>query len=58
LFPELVQRHVTPDKIVRSLRSLDHDRALFNQSVQELQATMGPPGASRRAADELVGLLK
>jgi hypothetical protein len=26
--------------------------------VQELQSTMGPPGASRRAADELVGLLK
>jgi hypothetical protein len=26
--------------------------------VQELQATMGPPGASRRAADELVDLLK
>jgi lipid-A-disaccharide synthase len=57
LFPELVQRHVTADKIVRSLRSLDANRELFNQSVQELQATMGPPGASRRAADELVGLL-
>lgn len=58
LFPELVQRHVTADKIVRSLHSLERNRALFNQSVQELQATMGPPGASRRAADELVGLLK
>ena len=58
LFPELVQRDVTADKIVRSLRRLDNNRVLFNQAVQELQAMMGPPGASRRAADELVSLLK
>jgi lipid-A-disaccharide synthase len=58
LFPELIQRDVTAANIVRSVRRIVADRGAFDQSVAELQATMGPPGASRRAAEELVGLIR
>ena len=58
LFPELIQRDVTAVNIVRSVRRIVADRGAFDQSVAELQATMGPPGASRRAAEELVGLIR
>ena len=58
LFPELIQRDVTAANIVRSVRRIVADRGVFDQAVTELQATMGPPGASRRAAQELVGLMR
>jgi lipid-A-disaccharide synthase len=58
LFPELIQRDVTAANIVRSVRRIVADRGAFDQSVAELQATMGPPGASRRAAEELVELIR
>jgi lipid-A-disaccharide synthase len=58
LFPELIQRDVTAANIVRSVRRIVADRGAFKQAVAELQATMGPPGASRRAAQELVGLMR
>ena len=58
LFPELIQRDVTAVNIVRSVRRIVADRGAFDQSVAELQATMGPPGASRRAAEELVELIR
>ena len=58
LFPELIQRDVTAANIVRSVRRIVADRGAFDQAVTELQATMGPPGASRRAAQELVGLMR
>jgi len=58
LFPELIQRDVTAANIVRSVRRSVGDRGAFDQSVDELQATMGPPGASRRAAEELVELIR
>ena len=58
LFPELLQRDVTAANIVRSVRRIRDDQGLFDQAVSELQAAMGPPGASRRAADELVDLMR
>ena len=58
LFPELIQRDVTAAKITRSVRMISADRALFDQAVTELQATMGPPGASRRAAEQLVEMIR
>lgn len=58
LFPELLQRDVTAANIVRAVRRIAEDRSLFDQAVQDLQATMGPPGASRRAAQLLVELIQ
>ena len=58
LFPELIQRDVTAANIVRSVQRIRDDRVLFDQAVKELQAAMGPPGASRRAAGELVDLVR
>ena len=58
LFPELIQRDVTAANIVRSVQRIRDDRVLFDQAVKELQAVMGPSGASRRAAGELVDLMR
>ncbi|MCP9942269.1 lipid-A-disaccharide synthase [Cyanobium sp. ATX 6E8] len=58
LFPELIQRDVTAANIVRSVQRIRDDRVLFDQAVKELQAAMGSPGASRRAAAELVDLMR
>ncbi|MBD2422260.1 lipid-A-disaccharide synthase [Cyanobium sp. FACHB-13342] len=58
LFPELIQRDVTAANIVKSVRRIVADRGVFDQAVTELQATMGPPGASQRAAQELVELIR
>lgn len=58
LFPELLQRDVTAANIIRAVRHIRDDRVLFDQAVKELQAVMGPPGASRRAAGELVNLMQ
>ncbi|WP_094559116.1 lipid-A-disaccharide synthase [Synechococcus sp. 8F6] len=58
LFPELIQRDVTAANIVRSVQRIRDDRVLFEQAVKELQAAMGSPGASRRAAAELVDLMR
>ena len=58
LFPELLQRDVTAANIVRCVRRIAEDRAGFDQAVAELQAAMGPPGASSRAAAELVELMR
>ncbi len=58
LFPELIQRDVTAANIVRSVRRIQDDQGSLDQAVKELQAAMGPPGASRRAADELVDLIR
>jgi lipid-A-disaccharide synthase len=58
LFPELIQRDVTAANIVRSLQHIRDDRVLFDHAVKELKAAMGSPGASRRAAAELVDLMR
>ncbi|MCP9881791.1 lipid-A-disaccharide synthase [Cyanobium sp. Alchichica 3B3-8F6] len=58
LFPELIQRDVTAANIVRSVQRIRDHRVLFDQAVKELQAAMGSPGASRRAAAELVDLMR
>jgi len=58
LFPELLQRDVTAANIVRSVQRIRDDRTLFDQAVKELRAAMGSPGASRRAASELVDLMR
>jgi len=58
LFPELLQRDVTAANIVRSVQRIRDDRTLFDQAVKELRAAMGSPGASRRAAAELVDLMR
>ncbi|MEB3201842.1 MAG: lipid-A-disaccharide synthase [Synechococcus sp.] len=58
LFPEIIQRDVTPDNIIRAvLRIVEHGPS-FDQAISELQVAMGPAGASRRAAQDLLELIR
>ena len=56
-FPELLQERVTPSELVAALESLLADRPRVEGAIAELRRRMGPPGASARAADALLGLL-
>ena len=58
LFPELIQRQVTSANIVRSVKLILEERPLFDSAVRELQVAMGSAGASRRAAKELVEMIR
>lgn len=57
LFPELLQGAVTPGNLVRALRGVLAEPGRLEEGCAELRSRMGPPGASQRAADELVDLL-
>jgi lipid-A-disaccharide synthase len=56
-FPELVQRHVSPQALVRAVRGLQASRPQVEEAVTELRSKMGPAGASERAAELLLELL-
>ncbi|MFM7239583.1 MAG: lipid-A-disaccharide synthase [Cyanobium sp.] len=56
-FPELVQRRVSPQALVRAVRGLQASRPQVEEAVTELRSKMGPAGASERAAELLLELL-
>ena len=57
VFPELLQERVNPGELVAALQGLLADRPRVEEAIAELRRRMGPPGASRRAADALLELL-
>ncbi|MFQ6539354.1 MULTISPECIES: lipid-A-disaccharide synthase [Aphanothece] len=57
VFPELLQQAVSVPNLVGALRGLLAEPAAVSAAVEDLRSRMGPPGASERAADELVDLL-
>jgi lipid-A-disaccharide synthase len=59
LFPEFVQDAATPENISRAVLELLRDegrRAKIKTALKEVVATLGGPGASRRAAQAILGL--
>jgi lipid-A-disaccharide synthase len=61
LFPEFVQGAATAENLARAAIELLRDenrRAGIKARLAEIVASLGPPGASRRAARALVGLLE
>jgi len=56
-FPELLQRDVTPENIVRAVFAMADNRKDCLQAVQDLRQAMGGSGASERAAEELAKLM-
>lgn len=60
VYPELIQGECTPEKIAAALRPLLADparRADAREALSRIKRKIGPPGASRRAAEEVAGLL-
>jgi len=57
LFPELLQREVTPAALVRAAVELQARRPQLEAAFTELRSKMGPAGASERAADLVLELL-
>lgn len=57
VFPELVQEHVNAAELVAALQELLADRPGVEAAIAELRGSMGPAGASGRAADALLELL-
>ncbi|HXP60878.1 MAG TPA: hypothetical protein VN829_10330 [Dongiaceae bacterium] len=61
LFPEFVQGAATAENLARAALELWRDenrRAGIKARLAEIVASLGPPGASRRAARAIVGLIK
>jgi lipid-A-disaccharide synthase len=56
-FPELVQRQLRPEALVRAVRAQQASRPQVEAAVAELRTKMGTAGASERAADLLLDLL-
>jgi lipid-A-disaccharide synthase len=57
VYPELIQNEATPDAVSRlALDLLTHaeKRELMRRKLSEVMASLGPPGASRRAATILM----
>ncbi len=60
IFPEFIQQAATPDNIARAALELLNDQARRQKvktRLAEIVATLGTPGASRRAARAVVELL-
>jgi lipid-A-disaccharide synthase len=61
VFPELIQGAATPDNITRATVELLRDasrRANVKAKLAEIVASLGPPGAARRAAKAIVSKLE
>jgi len=50
VFPELIQRDVTPDKLVAAVHDVTARRAELAAALVELRGKLGEPGAAERAA--------
>ena len=60
IVPELLQDAMRPERIANELRTLLDDpnaRAKQLQGLADVRASLGQPGASARAAEEVLGLL-
>lgn len=60
VFPEFIQDAATPDNIARATMELLRDesrRARIKSKLSEIVASLGPPGAGRRAARAILNLL-
>jgi lipid-A-disaccharide synthase len=60
VFPEFIQASATPDKITRATVELLRDaprRAEVKAKLVEIVASLGPPGAARRAAKAIIKML-
>ena len=61
VFPEFIQSAATPDNITRATVELLRDaarRTKIKAKLAEIVASLGPPGATRRAAKAIVAKLK
>jgi len=50
VFPELIQREVTEDKLAAAVRDVAARRAEVTAALHEVRSQLGAPGAARRAA--------
>jgi lipid-A-disaccharide synthase len=60
VYPELIQGNVTAENIAREaldLLSNEPRRERIRQQLQQVIASLGPPGASQRAARSILRLL-
>lgn len=57
VFPELLQGEVRPEALVRQVGRLRAERPALERAITQLRSRMGTPGASGRAARELLDLL-
>jgi len=57
VFPELLQREVRPEALVRAVQANQGRRPELQAAIRELRSRMGAPGASLRAAEDLLNLL-
>ena len=60
IVPELLQRDCNPQRIAREVLALHTDEACRSQMLEDLaavRAELGPPGASRRAAEIAAALI-
>jgi lipid-A-disaccharide synthase len=57
VFPELIQREVTCDKLVAAVHDVTARREEVTQALVELRGKLGEPGASRRAAHMALELM-
>ena len=58
VFPELIQRDVTPENVVAAVREVTAHRDELTAALRELRDKLGQPGAAERAAHlalELIG---
>ena len=61
VFPEFVQAEATPENITRAGLELLSDtarRTTVKGKLDAIAASLGPPGAARRGADQIFGLLE
>jgi lipid-A-disaccharide synthase len=59
LFPELIQHDATPERVAREALALLNDRprrAAIRRRLGEVIASLGGPGANRRAAGAILSL--
>jgi len=60
IVPELLQREVTPDRIAAEAKKMLYDKdyyARIKKDLHDVKITLGPPGASERAARVIAGML-
>jgi lipid-A-disaccharide synthase len=57
VFPELLQDEVRAEALVRAVQANQRQRPELEAAITELRSRMGAPGASLRAAEDLLKLL-